>query len=126
MLPANFPNHGPDDTPIPLRERFSRESAKRLDFIGAFLLLASSIMMVFAFEEAGVHYPWDGPIILSMLVLSVLLFAAFLAYEHFIGRPTHPQEPVFPLRLLKSRMFVGLIMQVLGQPGLIDIRELAR
>ena len=88
----------------------SRQSLKRLDFIGAFFLLGSSVLIVFAFEEAGLRYAWDSAVILSTLIVGALLFGAFLAFEYLIEKRNYPQEPVFPLRLLKSRMFVGLVM----------------
>ena len=88
----------------------TRESLKRLDFVGAFFLLASSILIVFAFEEAGLRYAWDSAVILSTLIVGALFFVAFLVFEHYVDKPKYPQEPVFPLRLLKSRLFVGLVM----------------
>jgi hypothetical protein len=81
-----------------------------LDLIGAALLIAASILVVAGFEEAGPRHPWDSPVVLSTLIVGLLLFVAFILFERRIDRPKYPQEPVFPLRLLKSRAFVGLIM----------------
>jgi hypothetical protein len=116
LLPANFPNHGTDDSVTRTRPRFSwqflKQSLKRLDLIGAALLIAASILVVVGFEEAGPRHPWDSPVILSTLIVGLLLFVAFILFERRIDRPNYLQEPVFPLRLLKSRAFVGLIVCV--------------
>lgn len=110
FLPANFPDHGTDARVTSIRSRFSWESLRRLDLVGAALLIAASILVVFGFEEAGPRHPWDSPVVLSTLIVGALLFIAFMLYERRVGRPERLQEPVFPLRLLKSRGFVGLVV----------------
>ncbi|KAH6685961.1 drug resistance transporter EmrB/QacA subfamily [Plectosphaerella plurivora] len=110
FLPANFPDHGTDAPVTSIRHRFSWESLKRLDLVGAALLIAASILVVFGFEEAGPRHAWDSLVVLSTLIVGALLFVAFILFERRVDRPEHPQEPVFPLRLLKSKGFVGLVI----------------
>ncbi|EMR63741.1 putative mfs multidrug transporter protein [Eutypa lata UCREL1] len=110
-----MPNHFPEirrpstANSTGLRAKLSRASLARLDVGGAALLLSSSVLIVFAFEEAGSRYGWASPAILASLIIGAALFVGFLGWEKFIGREGSVQEPVFPLRLLKDRIFAALI-----------------
>lgn len=113
-----MPNHFPEirrpstANSTGLRTKLSRASLARLDVGGAALLLSSSVLIVFAFEEAGSRYGWASPAILASLIIGAALFVGFLGWEKFIGREGSVQEPVFPLRLLKDRIFAALIALV--------------
>ncbi|KAH8680619.1 drug resistance transporter EmrB/QacA subfamily [Xylariales sp. PMI_506] len=111
-MPTHFPNQGNPSAHVSLRIKFSRATLARLDGPGSVLLIAFSILIVFAFEEAGSRYAWASGPILGTLVSGTVCFLAFLAWEHYIGRPSTAsvQEPVFPLRLMKDRIFAGLIL----------------
>lgn len=115
-MPTHFPEHGNPAAQVALRDKFSRTSLARLDVIGAVVLLASSVLIVFAFEEAGSRYSWASPAILSTLIIGGLLFIGFLLWENLIGRSGSVQEPIFPLRLMKDRIFAGLILLVHAFP----------
>lgn len=114
-MPRNFPNHGsqsmrPKKT---IRERVasSRRSLARLDLIGAFLLLAFSILIVFGFEEGGRRFPWQSAAIVTSITLGFLLFLSFIVWEKFVGvGQGSTREPIFPLRLMKRRRFVGMML----------------
>ncbi|GKT45457.1 efflux pump dotC [Colletotrichum spaethianum] len=93
-----------------MQDKLTRAAAARLDFVGAAVLLSSSILIVFGFEEAGSRYPWSSPVVISTIAIGGSLFLAFFACEYLVGKPQYPQEPVFPLRLMKDRHFVGLIL----------------
>lgn len=110
LLPSNFPHQGRGVNQPSMRDKFSGAAIARLDFVGAAVLLAASILLVFGFEEAGSRYPWNSPIVISTIVCGGSLFLAFIACEYVVGKPKYPQEPVFPLRLLKDRHFVGLFL----------------
>ncbi|RYP07364.1 hypothetical protein DL765_009175 [Monosporascus sp. GIB2] len=115
-MPNNFPNIQGSAASSSFRAKFSRASFARLDIMGATLLLFSSVLIVFAFEEAGSRYGWVSPAILSSLTIGASLFVAFIVWERFVAREKFRQEPIFPLRLMKDRIFAGLIMLVLN-PG---------
>lgn len=112
ILPTHFPHQGNPERQLRLRDKFSRASLARLDVVGAFLLLAASILLVFGFEEAGSRFPWSSPAVISALALGGALFVAFVGWEKVIGAVRFVQEPIFPLRLMKSRQFVGMTMFV--------------
>ena len=89
---------------------FTRHSLRRIDTVGVFLLLAASILLVLAFEEGGTHYPWDSAMIIATIPIACVCWIAFAAWEHFLDISKSVQEPVFPMRLLKSRIVVGMVL----------------
>ncbi|KAK6957288.1 hypothetical protein Daesc_000070 [Daldinia eschscholtzii] len=110
VMPAKFPNIDDSTSLINFYSKISRASLRRLDVIGAVLLLFSSALIVFAFEEAGSRYSWQSPVILSTIIVGGVLFIGFLGWEKVMDRPRAAQEPIFPLRLMKSRLVSALIM----------------
>jgi hypothetical protein len=85
-------------------------SFRRLDSLGVFLMLAASILIVFALEEAGTRYPWGSAAIVGSLVIAFVAWSFFVAWELFIERRNSLQEPIFPMRLLKSRVLAGMLL----------------
>ncbi|KLU91656.1 hypothetical protein MAPG_10174 [Magnaporthiopsis poae ATCC 64411] len=107
-MPTKFPNHGnlPARPKKTLHERIasSRRSLARLDLVGAFLLLAFSILIVFGFEEGGRRFSWRSAAIITSITLGSLLFLSFVVWEKFVGVGQGSiREPIFPLRLMKRR-----------------------
>ncbi|KXH68752.1 major facilitator superfamily transporter [Colletotrichum salicis] len=78
LLPSNFPHHGRGVNRPSMRDKFSGAAIARLDFVGAAVLLAASILLVFGFEEAGSRYPWTSPIVTSTIVCGGSLFLVFI------------------------------------------------
>ncbi|RMZ75534.1 hypothetical protein DV738_g5436, partial [Chaetothyriales sp. CBS 135597] len=110
-----------------IRARFSQASWKRVDFVGAFLLLTASVLLVFALEEAGSRYPWDSAAILSTLIIAGICWIAFPFWEHHVEASTKSnQEPVFPMRLLKDRILFGMMVNAFftGFPFMVIIVNL--
>jgi len=70
---------------------------KRIDFLGAFLLVATMIAFLTAFTTAGVLVPWTSPLILTSLPLTLVLLLTFFLVER-----RHP-EPIIPVNLLLNR-----------------------
>ncbi|KAI0128108.1 major facilitator superfamily domain-containing protein [Hypoxylon sp. NC0597] len=60
VMPTHFPNLDNPTVRMSFRTKIPRESLRRLDIIGAVLLLFSSALIVFAFEEAGSRYSWKS------------------------------------------------------------------
>lgn len=110
VMPAQFPNIDDSAGLMRFHSKISRASLRRLDIIGAILLLFSSALIVFAFEEAGSRYSWQSPTILSTIIVGGVLFIGFLGWEKVADRPRATQEPIFPLRLMKNRLVSSLTM----------------
>lgn len=112
-IPANFPYQAlPRSVGAPQRiwRGFSRKSLKRVDFLGVALLLAASFSFVAPLEEAGIHFDWNSSFVISLLILSGLLWIAFLALEKKVTAASSVREPIFPWRFMESRVRVGLIL----------------
>ncbi|KKZ61200.1 hypothetical protein EMCG_04155 [[Emmonsia] crescens] len=98
---VKFTNH--------LRAKVSKSALKRVDIIGVLLLLASSILLIFALEEAGTRYSWSDAVIIATFSLAGITGILFTFWELFLEKSTSLQEPVFPLRLLKNRVLAAMM-----------------
>ncbi len=78
----------------------ARSGSPRLDFLGAGLLSAASVMALLALVWAGDKYAWGSPQIVGLLAGSVVLIGLFVVQEL-----RHP-EPTLPLHLFRNRVFL--------------------
>ncbi len=77
-----------------------RSANPRLDFVGAALLSASSVMALLALVWAGDKYAWGSTEIIGLLSGSVVILGFFIWQE-----ARHP-EPILPLHLFRNRVFL--------------------
>ncbi|HML98451.1 MAG TPA: MDR family MFS transporter [Tepidiformaceae bacterium] len=82
---------------LPCRERSGRP---KLDFVGAALLSASSVMALLALVWAGDKYAWGSSEIIGLLGGSAVVLGFFIWQE-----ARHP-EPILPLHLFRNRVFL--------------------
>ncbi|PYI14663.1 MFS general substrate transporter [Aspergillus violaceofuscus CBS 115571] len=83
----------------------------KADTVGCLLLLAFSILFVAAFEEANIRYAWSSAAIISMLTISGVLLAAFIAWEWSVAnRKYWGFEPILPWGILRNRVLLGAIL----------------
>ncbi|KAI0532495.1 major facilitator superfamily domain-containing protein [Xylaria digitata] len=75
---------------------------RRVDFLGNILIIAACTLLVFALQEAGAYsFAWNHPAIVVALVVSVLSFLGFAAWELSLGSRVDTRiEPILPLRLM--------------------------
>jgi len=78
--------------PTPVR------SGRRVDVVGAALCVAGLAGIVFALIEQP-HYGWASPVIFLPLILGIVSFGAFIAYER------RAKEPMLDLELFTHRNF---------------------
>jgi predicted MFS family arabinose efflux permease len=78
----------------------ARSGRPKLDFLGAVLLSASSVMALLALVWAGDKYAWGSGEIIGLFAGSAVALALFIAQEL-----RHP-EPILPLHLFKNRVFL--------------------
>lgn len=126
-IPAHFPYHGqPSTEKRKIGKVFSRETMKRLDILGAALLLVAILLLVTALEEAGIRFPWKSPFVIILLTVSGLLWIVFLAWERRLTRAASVQEPVFPWRFVQSRVWVGMLLNsfLLGAPFTVAVFQI--
>lgn len=81
----------------------------QVDFLGALMLLASTVLLTFSLQEAGARvYKWSSSVIVIMLTLAGLTFAALLLQQWFIGRSARYSSVagMFPWRILSDRVLL--------------------
>ncbi|KAI9597476.1 major facilitator superfamily domain-containing protein [Syncephalis fuscata] len=75
-----------------------RSKLKRIDYLGATLLLVAIISMLLALGWGGNAYTWNSPIVITLLCFSAAMYTAFIRVEGW-----HAKEPFIPGRILTSR-----------------------
>ena len=92
-------------------------SWRDFDFAGNILLIGASVLVVFAFQEAGVEEAdWDNRLFIAPLVLGILCWIAFFAWEAVLNtkwKPNEYMEPLIPTRLVKNRIYMANLFYTL-------------
>ncbi|BCG57209.1 MDR family MFS transporter [Paenibacillus sp. URB8-2] len=76
-------------------ERIRRKT--EIDIAGVLLFAAGMGALLFGLSTGGQNFPWNSPLLITVLAASVLLLAAFWAVERRVP------EPILPLRLFRVR-----------------------
>ncbi|KAK3953998.1 hypothetical protein QBC32DRAFT_233344 [Pseudoneurospora amorphoporcata] len=85
---------------------------RKIDFLGNFLLIVASILLVFGVQEAGSYvWKWSSPVIIWSLVIAGLSWILLGVWETYLfyGRNHHIQ-PIFPVRLATGRVYLSTII----------------
>jgi hypothetical protein len=85
------------------------KSMRRLDFLGAVLLLGASMMLVSALLEASIQLGWSASETISLLVFAGCSWIGFFVWERLVTKRTRP-EPIFPWTFFSNTAFVGMLM----------------
>ena len=109
-MPAGFPYQMINSDNI--LKKFNLDAVRKLDFLGASLLLAASVLLITALEEGGTDYSWTSAAVSTLLCLSVVLWIIFFSWEKYASDRQGPQEPVLPWRLLQDRFTTGFFLSV--------------
>jgi hypothetical protein len=112
-IPRKFPYHGMDEGELMLRrpaDNLSRKAIKRVDFVGATLLLSATIFIVTVLEETGFDYKWKSPFAIVLLIASIFSWVLFIVWSWKVTTTDGVVEPVFPWRFMQSRVAIGLIL----------------
>lgn len=92
-------------------------SIRQIDYIGALLLLGSSVLVVFAFQEAGATtYAWHSSVIIGTLVVGGCCVVAFAAWIWAIGRRGEKSRirSIVPRRIFANHVIIGVLLYVLS------------
>ncbi|MED4525804.1 MULTISPECIES: MFS transporter [Bacillus amyloliquefaciens group] len=94
-----------------ITESYDETVSKKIDYMGILILSGALFCLTFGFAKVS-DLGWSSPLIISLFVISVLLFCLFF----FIGSKI--KNPMIPLSMLKIRTFsfssFTLFMQGLG------------
>ncbi|KAL9635711.1 MAG: hypothetical protein Q9164_003291 [Protoblastenia rupestris] len=75
-----------------------KSALKRVDFLGAFTLILTLVLLLLGLNSGGNIVPWNHPLIYTTLSLSLISLLAFIYIEL-----RHALEPVIPVKLLLNR-----------------------
>ncbi|KAH8685445.1 MFS multidrug transporter-like protein [Tricladium varicosporioides] len=125
-LPNNFPYHGQTGQYRQTAALPSKETFRRVDFLGAALLLIATTLLVAPLEEAGQKYAWKSSFVVVCLVISGCSWLVFVFWEYRVTQNQRSVEPVFPWRLMTSRTWMGMTFNALflGAPWFVTIFQL--
>lgn len=85
---------------------------KRIDYLGNFLVITSTIALLLALTYGGSKYDWLSPQIIAFLITGFVGLVLFGVVEGFCAGTAIMPEPVMPLRLINHR--TGAIIAVNG------------
>ncbi|KAH6856497.1 major facilitator superfamily domain-containing protein [Chaetomium sp. MPI-CAGE-AT-0009] len=110
-----------------------RRAWKDVDFVGAFLLIASATLIVFPFQNASASPSWTSAIFLAPLLTGLLSLFALFAWQalltaHQAKKTNHPNSPnqtafALPPVLLRNRAYAAAALHTLltGFPYLLCV-----
>ncbi|KAK5232208.1 hypothetical protein LTR47_006737 [Exophiala xenobiotica] len=75
----------------------TKPALRRIDFLGSSLLVTSLVLLLLGLNTGGNQLPWTHPLIITSLVLSIIILAAFMALE---SNEKWIPEPVLPVGLI--------------------------
>ncbi|KAN0103195.1 MFS multidrug transporter-like protein [Hyaloscypha variabilis] len=79
-------------------KKSEKSKLSRVDFLGAFTLVLTLLLLLLGLNSGGNVVPWTHPLVLVSLPLSLVALCAFVYIELYIA-----SEPVIPVRLLLHR-----------------------
>ena len=90
----------------------TNRTLRRVDIVGSLLLLGSTVLLVVAMQEAGsLVVAWNSLLVLTCLTSAAICFALFMGWETLLSSGRYWEiEPVFPLRLLKNRVYLSCLL----------------
>jgi len=86
---------------LPTHKNHTHENKQSIDWPGVFSLTVGLVLFVFAISE-GSGSQWGTPRVIVPLVLSVVMFAAFLVIERIV------KDPALPPRTWSNKNFLPL------------------
>jgi MFS family permease len=87
----------------------NKDRVRSFDFLGGILSVCWPVPLLFALQEGGAHYEWDGGVIIGTLTTGLALFLIFGAYEAWITYQTIG-EAVFPFRFITNPSMALLML----------------
>lgn len=91
-------------------QQLSWSSLRRIDIIGAIILLTATVPLITALNEVYVEFEWSEGRTIILLVLSGVAWYAFFAWEHAMTRGKNIPEPIFPSRFFSSANWMGMLL----------------
>ncbi|KAL9110462.1 MAG: hypothetical protein Q9227_005006 [Pyrenula ochraceoflavens] len=125
-FPKEFPNHAQESQDDKKEKSFLLQVFQKPDTLGAFLLVAASIILIVPLEEGGIRFAWRSATTIALFIVSGLLWISFVTWECYASRPTSKIDPMFPKYFFSNRAWMGALLGCFlsGAPLTIAIIEL--
>lgn len=110
LLPNGFPHHyKPREARGTFIEAF-KKAYHRIDIIGAFALVAATVLLAAGLNEADQEFAWRSAFTITVLVLAGLLWIFFTLWERRVTLKDNLVEPVFPWRFFQNRVWMAMLL----------------
>lgn len=115
-VPRGFPFHVKHASQLSEKsdlKSYMMPRLKRLDLLGALMLIAAALLLTTGLLEGGSQWEWDSAQSIVLLILSGILWLAFFWWERLVTLKTNwSQEPMFPWRFVHNRQLMGVLLYV--------------
>ncbi|KAI1757108.1 major facilitator superfamily transporter [Xylaria castorea] len=102
-----------------------RRSWRELDYLGSFMLIVATVLVVFPFQNVGgVAEQWGQATFLAPLIVGVIAFLGVFAWSLFINRRWGDKiAAALPMSLLRNRIFTSAALSTmfLGFPYILIV-----
>jgi len=110
-IPPNFPHHGEPVASIRrTTDGLKPRLIRRVDILGATLLLLATLSLTAGFEEAGSQFPWKSAYVIALLTFSGVLWIILSIWERHLTLTQTVIEPVLPWRFFTSPAMLSLML----------------
>ncbi|KAG8428764.1 hypothetical protein J3459_002450 [Metarhizium acridum] len=82
------------------------ESVKKVDWLGLFASSVAVIFLLIPISGGGAYFPWDSPMVISMLAIGTLSLIAFVVIEWKVAA-----LPMMPVSMFKNPVIVVILIQ---------------
>lgn len=106
-IPSGFPYHGRRSE---LGHMGTGMLWSKIDLPGSLLLILATLSFTSCFQEADSRFPWNSAYVITLLILSVVIWALLLLWERHVTLASKVREPVLPWRFFSSRVILGLLL----------------
>ena len=107
-MPSSFPYSKEDAPQRTMRERL--KDVRRIDVLGAILLLAASLLLTTVLLDISIRHSWSMAVTIVPLIISILCLILFFTWEYSLTRLTIRSEPMFPWHWVYNRPFIAMIL----------------
>ncbi|KAH7131785.1 MFS multidrug transporter-like protein [Dendryphion nanum] len=91
----------------------SKNVWKRVDVPGAALMLLATLAFAACFQEAGSRFPWKSAYVITLLIVSAVLWICLMVWERYVTLENAIREPVLPWRFFTNRSTLGLFICII-------------
>jgi hypothetical protein len=102
-----------------------RRQWRHLDYVGSFLIIASSVLICFAFQNGAIDpTQWGRAVFIATFIVGIFCVVALGAWEIYIERHWKGKlAAAMPMKLMRNRVYVCGVLNtmLLGFPYLLSI-----